>query len=198
MSAGRFQIVYADPPWQYGDSGVRGGVDHHYPTMPTHEIAALPVSRLAAPDATLFLWCTWPFLGDALQVGGAWGFRYKTCAFAWVKTTSQGKDAMGLGHWTRGNTEPCLLFTRGKPKRVDAGIRQVVLDDSETIFAPRGRHSAKPPEVRERIVRLMGDVPRLEMFARERTPGWEVWGNDPGLVATTVLQRPGNPPNPDR
>lgn len=87
---------------------------------------------------------------------------------------------MGLGHWTRGNTEPCLLATRGKPKRVDAGVRQVVIDhlDEETIFAQRGRHSAKPPEVRDRIVRLLGDVPRIELFARERVAGWDAWGNE--------------------
>ncbi len=175
--SGRFQIVLADPPWSYSDSGVRGGTDHHYRTMSMREICDLQIARLAAPNATLFLWTTWPMILEALTVIGAWGFIYKTCAFTWVKTTSQGKDAMGLGHWTRGNTEPCLLATRGKPKRVDAGVRQVLIDE-ETVFAPRGRHSAKPPEVRDRIVRLMGDVPRLELFARERVPGWHAWGNE--------------------
>ncbi len=179
--SGRFQIVLADPPWRYGDSGVRGGVDHHYPTMSLAQIIDLPVSKLAADNAALFLWTTWPFMAEALQVIWEWGFSYKTCAFTWVKTTGQGKDAMGLGHWTRGNTEPCLLATRGKPKRLDAGVRQVLLDETfseETLFAQRGKHSAKPPETRDRIVRLLGDVPRLEMFARERSPGWTTWGNE--------------------
>lgn len=173
-------MILADPPWAYGDAGVRGGVGHHYPTMTVAQIAALPVARLAAADAALFVWTTWPFLREALTVIDAWGFTFKTCAFAWVKTTAAGKDAFGLGRMTRGNTEPCLLATRGKPVRVDAGVRQVVIDDSfteETLFAPRGRHSAKPPEVRERIVRLLGDVPRLELFARERVDGWHAWGN---------------------
>lgn len=174
---GRFQIVLADPPWQYGDSGVRGGVDHHYATMSLEHILTLPVPKIAAPDAALFLWCTWPFLAEALGVITAWGFTYKTCAFTWVKVTKNGADHMGLGHWTRGNTEPCLLATRGKPKRVDAGVRQVLLEE-ETVFAPRGEHSAKPPVIRDRIVQLLGNVPRLELFARERVDGWEAWGNE--------------------
>ncbi len=174
-----FEVVYADPAWAYNDSAVRGGVDHHYPTMTTDQICRLPVPLITSENAALFLWTTWPFLGDALRVGSAWGFKYKTCAFAWVKTTAAGKDVMGLGHWTRGNTEPCLLFTRGKPKRIDAGVRQVLIEEleAEAVFAPRARHSAKPPEVRDRIVRLMGDVPRVELFARERCPGWFSWGN---------------------
>lgn len=186
--SGRFQIVYADPAWQYGDAGVRGGVDHHYPTMPIDQICRLPVDLLAAPDAALFLWTTWPFIAEALQVITAWGFKYKTCAFAWVKTTAAGKDAMGLGHWTRGNTEPCLLATRGKPKRIDAGVRQVILDETfteETLFAPRAAHSAKPAVARERIVRLLGDVPRLELFARQRVEGWHAWGNELPAVQST-------------
>lgn len=174
--SGRFQIVYADPAWQYDNRTIRGGAEHHYPTMSLEQICALPVPKLAAPDASLFLWATWPTLPDALQVIREWGFTYKNCAFAWVKTTKTGSDAVGLGHWTRGNTEPCLFATRGKPQRVDASVRQVLIDE-ETIFAERQRHSAKPPVVRDRIVQLLGDVPRIELFARERVPGWAAWGN---------------------
>lgn len=174
---GRFQIIYADPAWQYDNRTIRGGAEHHYPTMSLAQICALPVSKLAADDAALFLWATWPTLPDALQVIRAWGFTYKNGGFTWVKTTKAGTDAVGLGHWTRGNTEPCLFATRGSPKRADASVRQVVLDE-EVICAPRARHSAKPPVVRERIVQLLGDVPRLELFARERVPGWAAWGNE--------------------
>lgn len=176
----RFQVVYADPAWPYRDSGVRGGVDHHYPTMSLADICALPVQQIVAPDAALFIWGTWPNLPMIFPVIEAWGFSFKNCAFTWVKVTKSGAPAFGPGHWTRGNTEACFLATRGKPKRVDAGVPQVLLEDMEegAVFAPRGRHSAKPPEVRDRIVRLLGDVPRIELFARERVPGWKAWGNE--------------------
>lgn len=179
--SGRFEAIYADPPWAYRDAGIRGGVGHHYPSMSVEEICAMPVERLAADNAALFLWGTWPNLPVAFRVIEAWGFKFKTCAFTWVKTTKAGSDAVGLGHYTRGNTEPCLLATRGRVHRADAGVRQVILDDSfteETLFAPRGKHSAKPLEARNRIVRLLGDVPRLELFARERVEGWAAWGNE--------------------
>lgn len=174
---GRFEIVYADPAWQYDNRTIRGGAEHHYPTMTVEQICRLPVPKLAAPNAALFLWATWPTLPDALRVIAAWGFTYKNNAFTWVKTTKQNTDAVGLGHWTRGNTEPCLFATRGKPTRVDASVRQVVLDE-QVICAPRTRHSAKPPVVRERIVQLLGDLPRIELFAREHVDGWAAWGNE--------------------
>ncbi len=134
-------------------------------------------------------------LPEALHVMQAWGFTYKTCAFTWVKTTGAGADAMGMGHHTRGNTEYCLLGTRGKLKRVDAGVRQVVLEhghSEETLFALRARHSAKPPEVRDRIVRLLGDLPRIELFARERVSGWAAWGNElpPVQIPDSRLEAP--------
>jgi len=100
---------------------------------------------------------------EALEVVRAWGFT--------LKTTEHGKSHFGMSHWTRANTEDCLFTVRGKPKRANADVRQF-------IEAPRGRHSTKPDEVRERLVRLMGDVPRLEMFAREEIPGGDVWGNE--------------------
>lgn len=179
---GRFQIIYVDAPWQYRNRTIRGGAEHHYPTMTLDQVRTLRVGDLAAPDCALFSWATWPMLREAFEVIEAWGFIYKTCAFDWVKLTKDGtKPATGLGHYTRSNSEPCLLATRGRPMRVDAGVSQIILDESlqqETVLAPRGEHSAKPPEVRERIVRLMGDVPRIELFARERVPGWHAWGNE--------------------
>jgi site-specific DNA-methyltransferase (adenine-specific) len=180
--SGRFQIIYADCPWQYRNRTIRGGAEHHYPTMSLEQICALRVQALAAENCALFLWATWPTLmKEARLVIEAWGFTYKTCAFDWVKITKSGKPATGLGHYTRGNSEPCLLATRGRPHRVDAGVSQIVLDETliqEAVFAERGEHSAKPPEVRDRIVRLMGDVPRIELFARERVHGWHAWGNE--------------------
>lgn len=177
----RFKVLYADPPWSYNDKKPRGGAEHHYRTMNTGELAALSVngrhvSDLASPDCALFLWATWPLLPDAISVIEGWGFEYKTCAFTWVKTTKTGDPFFGLGRYTRGNTEVCLLGTRGKVARASASVRQVMIDE-QTVFAQRGRHSAKPPEIRDRIVQLLGDVPRIELFARERVQGWEAWGD---------------------
>jgi site-specific DNA-methyltransferase (adenine-specific) len=146
-----------------------GGIT--YPTMTLDEIKALPVQDIADKDCALFLWATMPLLGEALEVIDAWGFKYTTCAFTWVKQNPSGNGIYsGLGHWTNGNAELCLFAKKGKPKRLVKNIKQIVL-------APRGRHSAKPPEVRDRIVALIGDLPRLEMFARNKTKGWDVWGN---------------------
>lgn len=102
----------------------------------------------------------------------AWGFTYKSIGFQWIKLNRSGKGYFfGLGRWTRGNTEPCLIATKGKPKRISAGVSQL-------IFSPIRNHSQKPEEVREKIVELMGDLPRVELFARERADGWDAWGNE--------------------
>ncbi len=179
---GRFSVIYADPPWSYNDSGCNGAAAGQYSTMPIEKIRAMPIANLAAPDAVLLMWATYPLLKEALSVIDAWGFHYKSIAFQWVKTYKtprpEGSQTFfGLGRWTRGNTEPCLLATRGKPKRAGNDVSQLIFTAEELVVAPIGRHSAKPPEVRDRIVRLLGDVPRLELFARERTEGWASWGN---------------------
>ncbi len=183
--SGRFQIVYADPPWRYQNRGDKLGsnnyraADVHYPTMALERICALPVAKLAAPDAVLFLWGTYALTPEALTVISAWGFEFKTLAFDWVKTTKTGKEHFGLGHWTRGNSEPCWLATRGDPpRRVSAAVRQLVLTEGEVIAAEKREHSRKPDEVRNRIVELMGDLPRIELFARARVEGWHSWGNE--------------------
>lgn len=182
---GEFSIVYADPPWAYSDKSCNGGIGYEYSTMSYADIAKLPVGELATRDAALFLWVTYPFLQEGLDLIKAWGFEYKSIAFQWVKTKGE-KTFCGLGRWTRGNTEPCLLATRGKISRAaqsgpPASVRQLVFWESEILTSPLTRHSAKPPEVKDRIVQLMGDRPRIELFARERTPGWWAWGNDPAL-----------------
>lgn len=181
--AGRYRIIYADPPWGFKTwSGPekkvasRGSVAP-YQTMEMQDIAALPVAAIAADDCCLFMWVVWPTLPEALKIIGAWGFEYKTCAFCWLKTNPYRLWAleedvyMGLGYWTRANSEVCLLATRGKPKRIDSGVRQGIIE-------PRREHSRKPAAVRERIVQLVGDVPRVELFARHATAGWDVWGNE--------------------
>lgn len=169
----RYNIIYADPPWTYRDkchSGERGA-GYKYPLMSIEEIKALPVQNIAAPDCALFLWVTMPLLQEGLDTLRAWGFKYKTNAFTWIKTNRvSGSLFWGMGNWTRSNAELCLLGTKGKPWRLCAGVHSVVM-------APIGEHSAKPPEVRDRIVELCGDQPRIELFARSASPGWDVFGN---------------------
>ena len=178
-----FDLIYADAPWQYSrGKGARGASDKHYRTMTLAEVKLLPVKALAEPDAVLLLWATWPMLPEALAVMDAWGFTYKTCAFEWVKTWASTPDkvdwgatqpitgteileildletVMGMGHYTRANTEPCLLGVRGKGlERVSASVKQVVC-------TPVGAHSAKPDEVRRRIDAVRPG-PSVELFAR--------------------------------
>lgn len=176
----KYGIILADPPWSYRDkcnAGKRGAC-HHYNVMDLSDIKALPVPEIAADDCLLAMWWVPPMPMEALAVVEAWGFRLTTMkGFTWHKQTKHGKSHFGMGHWTRANTEDCLFAVRGKPKRVCAGVRQF-------IDAPIGIHSQKPSEARDRLVTLMGDIPRLEMFARSSAPGWDVWGDQaPGSIA---------------
>jgi N6-adenosine-specific RNA methylase IME4 len=183
LPPGPFGAILADPPWHFAVWSLEktGRARHpstHYGTMDVFDIAALPIGALAAEDCALFLWITWPMLEHALTVVEAWGFQYKTCAFAWMKADVSTIDLfsgpvdadMKLGYWTRANSEVCLLATRGKPKRLDAGVRQGIIE-------PAREHSRKPDCVHTRIERLVAG-PYLELFARRRRPGWTVWGNE--------------------
>lgn len=170
--AKRYQIIYADPPWAYNDRGCRGSADGHYQTMGVDDIKNLKIHSICSENCILFLWATYPYLIEAFEVIKAWGFTYKTLAFQWVKLNKSGSGYFfGIGHWTRSNTECCLLAIKGKPKPISKKISQLVI-------APRSRHSAKPAIVREKIVELMGDIPRIELFAREQSPGWDTWGDE--------------------
>tara|TARA_Y100000310_G_scaffold325071_1_gene387985 strand:- start:128 stop:610 length:483 start_codon:yes stop_codon:yes gene_type:complete len=147
-------------------------VGNQYPVLSVVDLCALPVPSIADDDCALFLWTTAPCLIEATNVLEAWGFTYKTKAFCWIK---QNKVSMGLftgmGYWTRSNTEDCWLATKGHPKRIDARVHQV-------IMSPIQGHSQKPAIVREKIVQLMGDLPRIELFARKKVDGWDAWGNE--------------------
>jgi len=168
----KFNILYADPPWKYERNKVQGAAERHYPTMSIEQLCALDVEKITDENCALFLWSTFPFLPEALRLIKAWGFTYKTTAFVWLKQNRKNRDwFFGLGFWTRGNAEICLLATKGKPKRKSAKVSQL-------IIAPIDKHSKKPDIVREKIVELMGDLPRIELFARQTTPGWEVFGNE--------------------
>src|SRR5258708_29395571 len=180
---GKYNIIYADPPWLFRDwsgrtsrgelsDGQRHNRRRPYRCMTSEQICSLPVQRIRESDCVLFLWCINPLLPDGFKVIRAWGFTYKTVGFVWVKTNPSGRGFhFGLGYWTRSNPELCLLATRGHPKRVSRSVANLVV-------AARGVHSHKPDDVRNRIVELCGDVSRIELFARERTDGWAAWGNE--------------------
>lgn len=167
-----YSVIYADPPWRYADKGCNGNAADHYPTMSFSEMRRLPVGDIAAKDCVLFMWATYPKIREALFLMDAWGFTYKSIGFQWVKQNRSGNGFFfGLGRWTRGNTEACLIATKGKPKRVSNSVSQLVV-------SPLRQHSRKPDEVRDRIVELLGDIPKIELFARETAPGWDSWGNE--------------------
>ena len=169
----KYQIIYADPPWSYNDkmSG-HMGAETQYETQDIEWIKSLPIKEIADKDCVLFLWAVSPQLPEALEVIKSWGFKYKTLGFCWVKEYREGGlFVKNLGRWTMGGVELCLMATKGKPQRQKKNISQVV-------FEQRGRHSEKPIRVRNRIVELMGDLPKVELFARQKTEGWDVWGNE--------------------
>jgi len=173
---GLYTAIYADPPWQYTRKNGRGIASDHYETMSTSEIAALPVRQICTKDAMCFMWATFPNLAEALTVMRAWGFTYKTAAFVWVKQNHSGIGHFcGMGCYTRANAEVCLLGVSRETKVMSQVISHSV---RQIIESPVMRHSQKPDETRERIVQLLGDVPRIELFARERAPGWDAWGNE--------------------
>lgn len=183
LPLGSAGAILADPPWSYRTWSAKGtgrSAEQHYSTMSVEELMALPVADLAAPDCVLFMWATWPTIRDAFRLIDAWGFEYKTCGFDWMKANVSTLDLfpdpksadIKLGHWTRSNSEPCLLATRGKPKRKDAGVRMGIIE-------PAREHSRKPDCVHERIERLV-DGPYLELFARAKRPGWLAFGNEVG------------------
>jgi N6-adenosine-specific RNA methylase IME4 len=170
----KYKIIYADPPWFYKDPKQnRGGATRHYSTMKKADIEALPVKDIAEDDSVLFLWTTMPKLLESFDLMKAWGFEYKTCAFVWVKRNKISPSWFwGMGSWTRANAELCLLAVRG------GGVQRLSASVHSVIDEPIERHSKKPNLVRDKIVELVGDLPRIELFARESADGWDVWGNE--------------------
>lgn len=165
LPPGPFEVIYADPPWRYSFMKVRAwAVENHYPTMTAEEIAALPVQDVAGPDAVLFLWTTSPKLLEGLRVVQDWGFTYKT-SLIWDK------GGKGMGFWVRVNHEILLIGTRGKPAVPAVPARPV-----SVLRAARRRHSQKPDEAYPIIEAMAPGARRLELFARQQRPGWQVWG----------------------
>jgi N6-adenosine-specific RNA methylase IME4 len=183
--AKKYKIIYADPPWRYEFSPTAGrAIEKHYPTMHIDDIKALPIDSISDNDSILFIWGTWPKLLETISVIQAWGFNYRTVGFVWVKLNKKQdlsqtsflpsasfNDFLGMGNYTRSNSEFCLIGTKGKPKTISNSVRQI-------IFSKIREHSRKPDEARQRILELMGDLPRIELFARAATLGWDVYGNE--------------------
>ena len=169
----KYQVIYADPPWSYNDK-MKGhqGAETHYQTQDLEWIKKLPVQNICDDDCVLFLWVVSPLLDKAFEVVSSWGFNYVTLAFCWIKETPLfNKQVKNLGRWTMGGVELVLLGRKGHPKRIKNNVVQ-------TVFDIRTGHSRKPDEVQRRIVELMGDLTRVELFARRKTNGWDVWGNE--------------------
>lgn len=184
LPAGPFGCILSDPPWSFLTYGKKRttphrGVNEHYSVMTAEDLRAMPVAAVAAKDCALFMWVVDSHLDEAIDLGRAWGFEFKTIAFIWCKTSKAPKQfgffppetvhRIGMGYWTRKQAEICLLFTRGKPKRLGKGVRQI-------IEGPRREHSRKPDETHDRVEALVGG-PYLELFARQARPGWVAWGN---------------------
>lgn len=170
----RYELIYADPPWTYNDkchSGQRGA-GYKYSTMTIADLCALPIPRIADDNCLLAMWHVAPMPLEAIAVVKAWGFTLKTMkGFTWMKTTKNGHRHFGMGNYTRANSEDCLFAIKGNYTRASAAVSQLIVSQI-------GKHSAKPAEARDRLVQLMGDVPRIELFARVQTDGWDACGFD--------------------
>jgi site-specific DNA-methyltransferase (adenine-specific) len=168
----KYQIIYADPPWAYRNMGnIQATANAQYPTMKNEDICNLKVGDMADDNCILFLWATFPKIQEALDVIKAWGFEYKTIGFTWIKKNKNWTNFFGVGWYTKSNAEVCLIGTKGKAPKQSNSISSIV----ETV---RERHSKKPAIIRKLIVDFCGDLPRIELFSREKVEGWDSWGNE--------------------
>lgn len=171
LPAGKYNIIYADPPWQYYKGGYKNQ-EQHYDSLTIEELKQMPLDDIAADNCILFLWVTFPMLDEVFELIKWWGFEYSTVGFVWVKANKNKRGFFfGLGNWTRSNAELCLVATKGSIERKDASISQI-------IYSPVQGHSKKPDIVRKKIVELVGDLPRIELFARQKVEGWDSFGNE--------------------
>jgi N6-adenosine-specific RNA methylase IME4 len=172
-TTGEYDIIAADPPWSYNNNKGRGVANNHYETMRLEDLKQLPVSKMCGKNAVLFMWVTMPMLDEGLELIKAWGFKYKTCGFNWIKQTKKETIFIGMGYYTRSNAEVCLLAVKGK------GLPVLNHTISQVILSQREKHSQKPAEAYSRITQLYGnECKKLEMFARQQRLGWDVFGNE--------------------
>ena len=180
ISNKKYNIIYADPPWSFSSKELQKyngkrftSLDKHYVTQSKNWIKNLPVKNISQKDCALFLWTTDAHIKDAIETIESWGFKYVTIAFIWEKKTKNGKTCANLGAWTMKNYEICLLGTKGamlKYKKIN--------NIYQKVEAVRTKHSKKPNEVRVNIEKLFGNLPRIELFARQTYKGWDSWGNE--------------------
>ncbi len=172
----KYKVIYADPPWSFKSFSPKGddrNPNQHYQTLELKDITDLPVKQIADDNCTLLMWVVDHSLDLAFDVIDAWGFQYKTVGFTWAKTNKNKLGFFtGLGYWTRGNPEMCLLATKGKPKRKSKSVPQLVVSNRE-------RHSKKPDIMYQHIENLLSG-PYIELFARQKRQGWDAWGNEIG------------------
>lgn len=202
----KYSLIYSDPPWSHNNKASRATAENHYSTMPLTELKRLPVWDLAAEDCVLAMWWSPVMPLEAIQLAEAWGFSVRNMKlFTWGKLTQhaerhiqkyiddalsltqfisagdvldsvRGHIRVNLGNYTRSNSEDCLIAVRGRGiERIDASVRQLILE-------PISSHSKKPDEARKRLVQLFGDVPRIELFARQSSHGFDVWGDECGTA----------------
>jgi N6-adenosine-specific RNA methylase IME4 len=185
----KYNIILCDPPWKYEDgrntptknnpSGA-GGASKHYPTLSLDEIKAFPVPEITDTSCMLLMWCTGPKMDWGIEILKYWGFHFCTIPFVWIKIKHNSNEIRldGIGSYTLNNAEYVLLGRKGKYWRKSTKVKQI-------IFSQKMKHSEKPEELKRRIVDLFGDVPRIELFCRRKTKGWDVWGNE--VVSDIIL-----------
>lgn len=178
----KYQLIYADPAWKYWSGGSRSA-DRHYPTMNIEDIKDLPVQDISEKDSILAMWVTNPILPQALEVVKAWGFEYSTVLFTWIKRNKVSNTFFwGCGSYTRANPEMVIIGRRGKGLPVKSHrVHSIIEAPLDQKF-----HSKKPDIVRSKLLQLFGDVTRIELNARQKIFGWDVWGNDPKLNAVPL------------
>ena len=173
----KYKIIYADPPWDFKTYSAKGRMktpDNHYELMSIEDIKNMKVNNIANDDCVLFLWVPWCNLPDGLEVMKSWGFKYSCCGFNWIKKNKNADSLFfGLGKWTRNNSEICLLGIKGHPLKY-----KINYSVHEVIISKIDKHSKKPDEARNRIDQMFGDIPKIELFARQKSQGWDIWGDE--------------------
>jgi len=187
----KFQVIYADPPWEYGrgvyqvyrpcNKGEKRFINDFYETMSIDELKALPIQNITDKDCALFMWFTYSHLKQAIELVESWGFEYKTIAFIWIKKSNGGKTLANIGAWTMGNSEMCLIATKGSMLKYKKSnnVQQIVK-------AVRTKHSKKPLCIYSKIDELFPDCNKIELFSRSGVDGWYRYGNE---LSDTVQKR---------
>jgi len=172
----KYNIIYADPPWSFNNKNTGGsmksGAANKYDVMSIDDIKKLPIDEIADDNCVLIMWYVGSQPQEAIDLVKAWGFTIKNMnGFVWIKLTKKLLAFFGMGFWTRAGSESAIIAVKGKPKPLNKNIRAV---RHEVV----GKHSEKPAAFRNDIVDLCGDLPRVELFARDKAEGWSCWGNE--------------------